>query len=259
MDTILEAKGVCKFFGGLKAVNNVDLTVNKGEILGIIGPNGAGKTTFFNLITSIFPLTQGEILFKGKNITKLSPNQIAELGIARTFQQIQLFKFMTVQENVMAGFHISTSTTLADAILHSKTFKADEKMIREESDKILERVGLMPYRDLMAGNLSYGIQRKVEIARALAIKPDVLLLDEPVAGMNPQETASLLTFIRKLNEDGLTVIVIEHDMKFVMNLCHRLVVLNFGEKICEGTPDVVKNDQAVNEAYFGKGLLLGEN
>ncbi|MDR3209162.1 MAG: ABC transporter ATP-binding protein [Oscillospiraceae bacterium] len=254
MKTIMETKGVCKYFGGLKAVDGVDMTVNRGDILGIIGPNGAGKTTFFNVITSIFPPTKGEVHCKGRDISKLTSNKIAALGIARTFQHIQLFRFMSVLENVKVGFHTGTRTGVFDAILHTRRYREDERVIAEKTMEILERVELTQYRDAMAGTLSYGLQRKVEIARTLALSPDLLLLDEPVAGMNPQETRAMMDFIKKLNADGVTIVVIEHDMKFVMNTCNRLIVLNFGKKICEGEPAYVKNDKAVNEAYFGKGL-----
>jgi branched-chain amino acid transport system ATP-binding protein len=252
----MEAKNISKYFGGLKAVDDVDMVVYKGDILGIIGPNGAGKTTFFNVITSIFPPTKGSVYYKGKDISKLPSNKIASMGVARTFQHIQLFRFMSVLENVKVGFHTSTQTGMFDAILHTKTYKTDEKKIFDQTMAILERVDLLQYKDMMAGTLSYGLQRKVEIARTLALDPEILLLDEPVAGMNPQETMSMMDFIKKLNADGVTVVVIEHDMRFVMNACNRLIVLNFGRKICEGDPEHVKNDKDVNEAYFGKGIAM---
>ena len=256
MNVIMEAKNVSKYFGGLKAVDDVDMVVHEGDILGIIGPNGAGKTTFFNVITSIYPPTKGAIYYKGRNISKLTSNKIAKMGVARTFQQIQLFKFMSVLENVKVGFHAGTKTGVFDAILHTPTYRRDEKKIYDKTMEILERVELTQYKDTMAGTLSYGLQRKVEIARTLALSPEILLLDEPVAGMNPQETRAMMDFIKKLNADGVTIVVIEHDMKFVMNTCNRLIVLNFGKKICEGDPDHVKNDKDVNEAYFGKGVAM---
>ncbi|HWP68757.1 MAG TPA: ATP-binding cassette domain-containing protein, partial [Rectinemataceae bacterium] len=175
-----------------------------------------------------------------------------------TFQNIQLFKFMTVLENVKIGFHIRTKTTILSALFHSKQYRRDETFAQEKALEILERVGLSEYRDTLASNLPYGLQRKVEIARALALDPKILLLDEPVAGMNPAETQELSDFVKRLNKDGLTIVVIEHDMKFVMNTCNRILVLNFGQKICEGTPESVRNDRGVNEAYFGKGLVVGE-
>ncbi len=253
---ILESRKVSKHFGGLKAVDQVDMQVEKGEIFGIIGPNGAGKTTFFNLCAGTYPVTSGEILFNGANTTNKPPHEMARLGLARTFQNIKLFDYMTVEENIAVGFHIHTRTNVFDAVLHTRRYKNDEALIRERTAEILEFVGLTPYAKVKASNLSYGIQRKVEIARALVLKPSLLLLDEPAAGMNPSETQELLTFVRKLNADGYTIVVIEHDMKFIMNLCDRILVLNYGKKICEGTPEVVKNNAAVAEAYFGKGLAV---
>ncbi len=258
MSVILEARGVCKYFGGLKAVESVDMTVNKGDIFGIIGPNGAGKTTFFNICSGIYQPTKGEILLDGEKISGLSSDQIAGRGMARTFQNIQLFRYMSVLDNVKIGFHNRTKTGLADSILHSKRYKQDEEFVVEKGLEILKKVGLLEHKDTLAGNLAYGVQRKVEIARALALEPKILLLDEPAAGMNPLETQSLMEFIKQLNADGYTIAVIEHDMKFVMNSCNRILVLNFGQKICEGTPDEVKNNQQVHEAYFGKGIIAGE-
>ncbi len=258
MSALLEAKQVSKHFGGLKAVDSVDMTINKGDIFGIIGPNGAGKTTFFNMCSGIYPITSGEIWLDGENITNMHSEVIARKGMARTFQNIQLFKYMSVLENVKIGFHINTKTRLWDSILHSSTYKKDEKLAEEKGLEILERVGLTEFKDTMAGNLSYGVQRRVEIARALALNPKILLIDEPAAGMNPNETKALMEFIKKLNKDGYTIAVIEHDMKFVMNTCNRILVLSFGKKICEGNPEHVKSDKEVNEAYFGKGILVRE-
>jgi branched-chain amino acid transport system ATP-binding protein len=258
MATILEARDVCQYFGGLKAVEKVNMKIEEGDIFGVIGPNGAGKTTFFNICSGIFNPTAGEIIFRGEPITGLLTEKIARKGMARTFQNIQLFKYMTVLENVKIGFHIRTKTTILSDLLRSKRYKEDEKFATEKAAEILERVGLSEFRDTLASNLPYGIQRKVEIARALALDPKILLLDEPAAGMNPSETQELSDFVKRLNAGGLTIVVIEHDMKFVMNTCNRILVLNFGQKICEGTPDVVRDDRNVNEAYFGKGLVVGE-
>lgn len=258
MATILEARDVCQYFGGLKAVEKVSMSIDEGDIFGVIGPNGAGKTTFFNICSGIFKPTAGEIIFRGEPITGMMTEKIARKGMARTFQNIQLFKFMTVLENVKIGFHIRTKTTMLSALLRSKRYRADEKFASEKALEILERVGLSAFKDTLASNLPYGLQRKVEIARALALDPKILLLDEPVAGMNPAETQELSDFVIRLNKDGLTIVVIEHDMKFVMNTCNRILVLNFGQKICEGTPETVRNDRGVNEAYFGKGLVVGE-
>ena len=255
---VLEAKGICKYFGGLKAVENVDMQIQKGDVFGIIGPNGAGKTTFFNMCTGIYAPTKGEIFLQGENITKMTPDKIARKKMARTFQNLQLFKFMSVLDNVKIGCHTQTKTNMADAILHTKRYKRDEKYAVEKSLEILESIGLIDYKDTMAGNLAYGMQRKVEIARALALDPVILLLDEPAAGMNANETESLREFILMLNEKGYTIAVIEHDMKFIMNSCNRILGLNFGQKLCEGTPDEIKSNKDVQEAYFGKGIVAGE-
>lgn len=258
MATILESIDVCRYFGGLKAVDKVSMKIEEGEIFGIIGPNGAGKTTFFNVCSGILKPSSGEVRFGGEPITGMLTEAIARKGMARTFQNIQLFKFMTVLENVKIGFHVRTKTNIASALLRSPQYRKDEAFALEKGMEILERVGLSGYRDSLAGNLPYGIQRKVEIARALALEPRLLLLDEPVAGMNPAETQELSEFIKRLNAEGFTIAVIEHDMKFVMNTCRRILVLNFGQKICEGTPEQVRDDRGVNEAYFGKGLVVGE-
>lgn len=258
MGIILQANNICKYFGGVKAVNNVSMQITKGDIFGIIGPNGAGKTTFFNICSGIIKPTSGNIIFNDENISKLPTEKIVKMGLARTFQNIQLFKFMSVLDNIKIGFHIRTKSSIFDAIIHSNRYKNDEKFAIEKGIEVLEKVGLMQYKDTLAGNLAYGIQRKVEIARALASDPEMLLLDEPAAGMNPLETMSLMNFIKKLNYEGYTIIVIEHDMKFVMNSCNRILVLNFGEKIAEGTPYEIKSNKYVHEAYFGKGLISGD-
>lgn len=256
MSVILESRNVSKHFGGIKAVNHVDMKIEKGDIYGIIGPNGAGKTTFFNVCSGAIPTTEGEVFFKGEMITGMSLSQIASRGMARTFQNIKLFNYMTVLENVKTGFHLHTKSNMFDAVLNTKRFRSDEEFVIEEGKKIIDRVGLTKFMDIPAGNLAYGVQRRVEIARALALKPEILLLDEPAAGMNPNETRDLLEFVKKLNHDGYTIVIIEHDMKFVMNLCRNILVLNFGTKISEGTAEFVKNDPKVHEAYFGKGTTL---
>lgn len=251
---ILEVKNICKYFGGLHAVENVSMQVKEGEVFGIIGPNGAGKTTFFNLCAGVFPVTKGAIYFKGEEITGTRPENIARKGIARTFQNIKLFNYMSVINNVKIGCHINMKTSAFDAIFHTKTYTQDESYAQQHAADILEELGLLAYADEMAGNLAYGTQRKVEIARALATNPSLLLLDEPAAGMNPNETMELLQFIKQIQGSGKTVIVIEHDVRFVMNLCDRIMVLNYGEKICEGLPQEVRNNKQVQEAYFGKGI-----
>lgn len=254
---LLEARGVCRYFGGLKAVEKVDMRVEPGDIFGVIGPNGAGKTTFFNVCSGIYKPTAGDILFDGASVGGLPPERIARMGMARTFQNIQLFKYMTVLENVKIGCHVRTRTGMVSAMLRDRRYREDERFAEEKSLQVIERVGLSEHKDQYAGNLPYGLQRKVEIARALALDPKVLLLDEPVAGMNPMETRALSDFIIALNADGYTIAVIEHDMKFVMSTCTRILVLNFGQKICEGSPETVRADPAVNEAYFGKGIAVG--
>ena len=255
---MLEARGVCKYFGGLKAVDQVDMRIMPGDVFGIIGPNGAGKTTFFNLCTGIYLPTKGQIFCRGEDITGLSAEAVAGKRIARTFQNLQLFKFMTVLENVKAGCHIKTKSNMFDAVVHTRRWREDEVYTTEKSLEILKRVGLYDVRDILAGNLSYGMQRKVEIARALALDPIILLLDEPAAGMNPLETQNLMTYISDINKDGHTIAVIEHDMKFIMSACNRILVLNFGHKIFEGNPAEVKANTEVQTAYFGKAMTARE-
>lgn len=258
MEELLRAENVCKYFGGVKAVDGVSMTVSRGEIIAVIGPNGAGKTTFFNICSGYGKATKGKIYFKSKDITSMRPEAISLMGMGRTFQKTQLFKYMSVFENVRVGCHQDTKSGIWDAILHTKRYKQDEAYASEKSREIIEMTGLSEYSEVLAGNLAYGIQRRVEIARALASSPDILLLDEPAAGMNPNETRDLMQFLKKLNEGGQTILLIEHDMKFVMNLSHRIIVLNFGEKICEGTPEEVRNNKGVQEAYFGSGALMKE-
>lgn len=254
--TILEVKGLSKHFGGLKAVDNIDMEVEKGSIFGVIGPNGAGKTTFFNVCTGNYQPTSGHVIFNNEDISGKQPEQVAAKGMARTFQNIKLFNNMSVLDNVKIGFNLRTRTTIFDAILHTKTYHEDEKMCKEKGMEILHKLELDSVWDTNAGNLSYGTQRKVEIARAIAMNPQILLLDEPAAGMNPSETMQLLDFVKKLNQMGFTVVVIEHDMKFIMNLCDRIMVMQYGKKLFEGTPIEVKNNQEVIDAYFGKNLNM---
>ena len=250
---LLKTVGLCKYFGGLKAVNHVDMEVQQGQVFGIIGPNGAGKTTFFNLCAGTIPATEGEIWFDGKNITGYRPHMAAKAGIARTFQNIQLFQNTTVLENVAVGFHIHTNTNMLDAVLGNARQKNTEKEIYEKGAALLERLELGQYKDTLAKNLPYGIQRKVEIARALAISPKILLLDEPAAGMNPNETEELMETIEVVRKRfGVTILLIEHDMKLVSGICEYLYVLNFGRLLAEGTPKEVLSNPEVVKAYLGE-------
>lgn len=248
---VLEIKKISKNFGGIKALTDVSFSVKEGEILGLIGPNGAGKTTMFNMITAMYPPSSGEISFVGNPLSNLKPHQITEKGICRTFQNIRLFSDLTVRENVMVGNHCRLKTNVLQSVFRTKVQKAEEARVLETSDEILEVVGLADDKDTIAKNLSYGAQRRLEIARALASRPKLVLLDEPAAGMNEKETNDLFDLIKKIQKLNITVLLIEHDMPLVMRICDRIIVLNFGEKIAEGTPSSIQNNKEVIEAYLG--------
>ncbi|MFI0262192.1 ABC transporter ATP-binding protein [Streptomyces sp. NPDC017056] len=248
--TVLEATGVTMRFGGLTAVRGVDLTVRAGEIVGLIGPNGAGKTTFFNCLTGLYTPTEGAVSFQGNRLSR-KPHLVTKAGVARTFQNIRLFANMTVLENTLVGRHTRTKEGLWSALLRGPGFRKAERTSEKRAMELLEFTGLAAKRDHLARNLPYGEQRKLEIARALASEPALLLLDEPTAGMNPQETRATQALVLAIRDQGTAVLVIEHDMRFIFNLCDRVAVLVQGEKLVEGTSDVVQADERVVAAYLG--------
>jgi branched-chain amino acid transport system ATP-binding protein len=253
-EILLEAKKVIKRFGGLLAVNNMDFTLEKGAIASIIGPNGAGKTTFFNTLTGIYHPEEGQIVFDGQNLVGLRPDQITARLICRTFQNIRLFSSMTVTENILVGMHTRLKQNEVDILFRTRRFKQEEKIALERADQLMRYIGLIEVRNELARNLPYGAQRRVEIARALASDPKLLLLDEPTAGMNPIEKDEAVRLFRRLRDDlGITILLIEHSMHVVMNISERISVMDYGQKIAEGTPAEIASNERVIEAYLGRG------
>ncbi|MGB9859029.1 MAG: ABC transporter ATP-binding protein [Moorellaceae bacterium] len=255
---LLRTDNLTLSFGGLAAVSRVNLEISQGELVGLIGPNGAGKTTVFNLLTGLYRPDAGDILWEGRSLVGLRPFQITRLGIARTFQNIRLFGDLSVLENIMIAYHWHSSYSVLGAILRLASYYHGEKEMRRRAAELLEVFGLLAYAHEKARNLPYGEQRRLEIARALAARPRLLLLDEPAAGMNPQETQALMDFIRWLRQQfSLTILLIEHDMSLVMNLCERIYVLDHGEVIAHGTPDEIRRHPRVIEAYLGEEVSPG--
>ena len=248
---LLEVKDVSMLFGGLEAIRNLDFTVDKGEIKGLIGPNGAGKTTFFNVISGVYRPTTGRVVFKGKDITDLKPHAVAKMGIVRTFQAVTLFKNFTALRNVLMGCHLYSKLNFWGAVLNTHQTIGNEAENEKKAMELLEFMGLTKYKDELALNLPHGYQRALGIGIALAAEPELLMLDEPVTGMNVDETGEMMQLIKKVRDRGISIVLIEHDMRAVMSVCDRITVLDFGKKIAEGLPDEIRENEAVIEAYLG--------
>lgn len=252
----LEARSLVKRFGGITAVDRISFEVSSGQIKAIIGPNGSGKTTVFNLIMCNYSLDEGDIFFKGKPLNGLNPYEVARLGISRTFQNVRLFEQMTVVENVMTGMHCRTQCGLTSAVFSQNRARLEERMIYDQSIEILDLIGLRDKEDFRASSLPYGEQKLLEIARAMATKPELLLLDEPASGLNLSEIEKLISLIRKIRDKGMTIILIDHQMGLILDISDEVLVLNYGKKIAEGTPSEISSDQDVVSAYLGMGAVV---
>lgn len=252
MESILRIINVTKSFGGLTAINRINTQVPEKSVFGVIGPNGAGKTTLFNVLTGLYHANMGEVFFKSEDITNSAPYKLAPLGISRTFQNLRLFRKLTALENVMVGLHSATKGGVWDYLISTNRSKSEKEASVVTALRLLRYVGLIEKHDVLASDLPYGDQKLLEIARALAMKPELLLLDEPSSGMNPSETERLIKLIREINKAGVTIMVIEHNMRVIMQISHRIMVIDHGLKIAENTPDLIRKDERVIDAYLGR-------